>query len=72
MPDPLARVPAGKISNELVHLVDTFTTRLLAAGAKVPADRQIDGMDMREFLLGDSPESGATLSCVCRATGCRR
>jgi arylsulfatase A-like enzyme len=52
------KVPAGKISNELVHLVDTFTTLLLAAGAKVPADRQIDGMDMRELLLGGAQESG--------------
>jgi arylsulfatase A-like enzyme len=51
-------VPAGKISNELVHLVDTFTTLLLAAGATVPVDRQIDGMDMREFLLGGAQESG--------------
>ena len=47
------KVPAGKVSNELVHEVDTFTTLLLAAGAQVPADRQIDGMDMRDFLLGD-------------------
>ena len=46
------KVPAGKVSNELVHEVDTFTTLLLAAGAQVPADRQIDGMDMRDFLLG--------------------
>jgi hypothetical protein len=58
------RVPAGKVSNELVHLVDTFTTLLLAAGAKVPDDRQIDGMDMREFLLADAEEAcwGSTRS----------
>ncbi|HWR40665.1 MAG TPA: arylsulfatase [Patescibacteria group bacterium] len=52
------KVPPGKVSNELVHEVDTFTTLLLAAGAKVPADRKIDGMDMRDFLLGDAEESG--------------
>jgi len=52
------KVPAGKVSNELVHLVDTFRTLLLAAGAKVPADRQIDGMDMRCFLLGGAEQSG--------------
>jgi arylsulfatase len=51
-------VPAGKVSNELVHLVDMFTTLVLAAGAKVPDDRQIDGMDMRDFLLGGSEPSG--------------
>jgi len=59
------RVPAGKVSNELVHEADTFTTLLLAAGAKVPADREIDGMDMREFLLGDAEESGRdTVLCL--------
>ena len=58
-------VPAGKVSNELVHLVDTFTTLLRAAGAKVPDDRQIDGMDMRDFLLGNAEESGRdTVLCL--------
>lgn len=52
------KVPAGKVSNELVHEADTFTTLLLAAGATVPTDRQIDGMDMRDFLLGKAEESG--------------
>ncbi len=59
------RVPAGKVSNELVHLVDWFTTLLLAAGAAVPGDRMIDGMDMRGFLLGDAEESGRdTVLCI--------
>ena len=52
------RVPAGKVSNELVHLVDLFTTLVLVGGAAVPSDRHIDGMDMREFLLGEAEESG--------------
>jgi arylsulfatase len=51
-------VPAGKVSNELVHEVDLFTTLVLAGGGRVPQDRQIDGMDMRGFLLGDDTESG--------------
>ncbi len=59
------RVPAGKVSNELVHLVDWFTTLLLVAGAAVPGDRMIDGMDMRGFLLGDAEESGRdTVLCI--------
>ena len=58
------KVPAGKVSNELVHLVDMFTTLVLAAGAKVPTDRQIDGTDMRDFLLGDAEASGRdTILC---------
>ena len=59
------KVPAGKVSNELVHEVDLFTTLVLAAGATVPADRIVDGMDMRGFLLGDAAESGRdTVLCM--------
>jgi len=59
------KVPAGKVSNEMVHLVDMFTTLVLAGGGTVPTDRQIDGMDMREFLLGDAEESGRdTVLCL--------
>ena len=58
------KVPAGKVSNELVHQVDLFTTLVLAGGGTVPADRQIDGMDMRGFLLGEADESGRdTILC---------
>jgi arylsulfatase len=58
-------VPTGKVSNELVHEVDLFTTLVLAAGGSVPTDRQIDGMDMRGFLLGDAEESGRdTVLCL--------
>jgi arylsulfatase len=52
------KVPAGKVSNELVHQVDFFTTLVKAGGGTVPTDRQIDGMDMTDFLLGDAEESG--------------
>jgi arylsulfatase A-like enzyme len=52
------KVPAGKVSNELVHEVDMFPTLVRAGAGTVPGDRQIDGMDMREFLLGDADESG--------------
>jgi arylsulfatase len=52
------RVPAGKVSNELVHQVDFFTTLVNAGGAAVPGDRHIDGMDMTDFLLGDAEQSG--------------
>ncbi|RMI13822.1 sulfatase-like hydrolase/transferase [Cellulomonas triticagri] len=51
-------VPAGRVSNELVHAVDLFTTLVLAGGGGVPADRRIDGMDMRPFLLGGDDASG--------------
>jgi arylsulfatase A-like enzyme len=52
-----SRVPAGRVSNEIVHEVDTFTTFAKIAGASVPHDRPIDGMDQTEFLLGKSDKS---------------
>jgi hypothetical protein len=59
VPGPLAwKVPTGRVSNELVHQVDFFTTLVKAGGGTVPADRQIDGMDMSDFLLGGAGESG--------------
>jgi arylsulfatase len=58
------KVPAGKVSNELVHEVDLFTTLVLAGGGKVPDGRVVDGMDMREFLLGKADQSGRD-SVVC-------
>ena len=49
----------------MVHLVDLFTTLVKAGGGEVPADRQIDGMDMTDFLLGDAQESGRnTVLCL--------
>ncbi len=51
------RVPADKVSNEIVHSVDTFTTLARLAGADVPKDRAIDGLDQTAFLLGESDKS---------------
>lgn len=50
-------VPAGDVSNEIVHEVDTFTTLADIAGAKVPDDRPIDGVNQTDFLLGRSEKS---------------
>src|SRR5262245_3368744 len=51
------RVQAGRVSNEIVHEVDTFTTFARIAGAKTPQDRAIDGVDQSDFLLGKSERS---------------
>jgi len=51
------RIPAGRVSNEIVHEVDTFTTFAAFAGAKIPTDRAIDGVDQTDFLLGKSEKS---------------
>jgi arylsulfatase len=51
------RVPAGRVSNEIVHEVDTYTTFARIAGASVPKDRAIDGVDQTDFLLGKTEKS---------------
>jgi arylsulfatase len=51
------RVAAGRVSNEIVHEVDTFTTFARIANAAVPQDRPIDGVDQTDFLLGKSERS---------------
>jgi arylsulfatase len=51
------KIPAGRVSNEIVHEVDTFATFAHLAGAPLPQDRPIDGMDQSEFLLGKSERS---------------
>jgi arylsulfatase len=50
-------VPAGRVSNEIVHEADTFTTLAKIAGAAIPTDRPIDGVDQTDFLLGKSEKS---------------
>lgn len=50
-------VPANRVSNEIVHSVDTFTTFAKFSGATIPQDRAIDGLDQSEFLLGKSDHS---------------
>jgi hypothetical protein len=40
------RVPAGMVTHELACTMDLFTTSLKLAGAEVPKDRVIDGLDI--------------------------
>ena len=51
------KVPAGHVNNEIVHEVDTFTTLARLAGAAVPRDRLIDGVDQTDFFLGRQEKS---------------
>lgn len=52
-----AQVPAGAQSNDVVHITDMFTTLIGWAGAEVPPDREIDGVDQRSFFEGKQPHS---------------
>ena len=46
------KVPAGQVNNEIVHIADMYTTLIKWAGAEVPKDRVIDGLDQRKFFEG--------------------
>ncbi len=50
-------VPAGGVSNEIVHVTDLYPTLARLAGAKLPADRPIDGVDQLDFFLGKQRKS---------------
>ena len=51
------RVPAGTISNEIVHIVDLYTTLARVGGAEAPKDRPVDGVDQLDFFLGKKETS---------------
>jgi arylsulfatase A len=49
------RVPAGIVTHELACSMDLFTTSLTLAGAEIPKDRSIDGLDIAPLLFGTGP-----------------
>jgi arylsulfatase len=51
------KIPAGRVSNEIVHIVDMYPTLARVAGAQVPTDRAIDGIDQLDFFLGKQENS---------------
>ena len=51
------KIPAGRVTNEILHVVDLFPTLARVAGASVPTDRVIDGVDQLDFLKGTSDKS---------------
>ena len=51
------KIPAGSVSDEIVHEMDLFTTFAKIAGGKVPDDRVIDGVDQTDFFMGKQEKS---------------
>lgn len=52
------RIPAGRVTNELVHEIDLLPTLAAVAGAGVvPKDRAIDGVNQLPFLEGKQAKS---------------
>lgn len=50
-------IPAQRQSNDVVHITDMYTTVLRWAGADIPDDREIDGVDQRAFFEGQQQNS---------------
>jgi arylsulfatase len=51
------RIAAGRVSNEIVHVTDLFTTLAIVGGASIPSDRPIDGVDQLGFFTGAQDRS---------------
>lgn len=51
------RTAPGRVSNEIVHVTDLFTTLGRTAGAAIPDDRPIDGLDQTAFLFDGAQKS---------------
>jgi arylsulfatase len=51
------RIPAGRVSNEIVHGTDILPTLAGAAGAAVPTDRALDGVNQLPFFEGKQQAS---------------
>jgi len=51
------KIPPTRLSDEIVHGVDLFPTLANVAGASVPNDRPIDGVDQSPFFLGKTDKS---------------
>jgi len=49
------RIPPGRVSRQVAGIIDLFPTLLGLAGARLPADRVIDGKDIFPLMSGDSP-----------------
>ena len=44
------KIPPGRVSNEIVHQMDVFSTVASFTGVDIPTDRVIDGVDQSDFF----------------------
>ena len=51
------RVEAGRVSDEIIHVTDLFTTLARAADANIPTDRPIDGVNQLDWWTGQTEKS---------------
>jgi len=57
------RIPAGSICREMATMMDFFPTLAHITGAKIPADRIIDGKDMFQLLTDKNAKSSYSFLC---------
>lgn len=50
-------IKPGGVTNEIIHVTDLYPTLARIAGATVPADRPIDGVDQLDFFCGRQEKS---------------
>ncbi|MEX2217023.1 MAG: sulfatase [Phycisphaeraceae bacterium] len=50
-------IPGGRVTSELGSTLDLLPTSAALAGAKLPADRKLDGYDLSAFITGKVKES---------------
>jgi len=46
-----SKVPAGKVTNEMLHITDLLPTLYGVGGYQVPSDRLIDGIDQSDLFF---------------------
>lgn len=63
------KVPGGRVSNEIVHITDLYTTLAKLGGAEIPHDRAVDGVDESAFLLGQQEKSARDWFPIFQAGG---
>jgi arylsulfatase len=51
------KIPAGLVTNEIVHEMDLYPTFANIVGKTIPGDRVIDGVDQTDFFLGKQEKS---------------
>ncbi len=64
-----AKLPQGKVASQVGITMDLSATFAAIAGAKPPADRPFDGVNLLPMLTGDQPEAPRTLCWRIDRTG---
>src|SRR5205807_1125875 len=63
------QVPAGKVSDEVIHMTDVFPTFLAAAGARPEPAWKVDGQNVLDVSRGKAKAPERTLFWEWRSEG---